>query len=574
MLNRSFFLHRILAVFGLVFGLFFTTGVDAQYSDFPDPVGYWSFDRCDGADTWDAAVNPHHAKLYNGAACSYGRYGSGGWFDGNDNLVEVQGSESIDLDRLTISAWIYPFSTNGFRTIANKWYVLDQWSLAIINGQLTFTVAFPGGAWGVPVNISYPATANRWSHVTGTYDGSTMRLYVDGVQRASVNASGLLQNSSRKIAIGNHPSGNAFHGYIDEVKLYDSALSSTNVARLATAPSSNGLRGVHLMPSQWTCVANQTYCDSGIVSLFDKDLGIIHSIGNLNSIKTSIFTMEGLGGGQSFWEDRQKEKLTYLKSATGNHKTWILRAWPVENSDPYCTTGGNYYQCGRNLARNLIDVFGHIQNTLKLQHVYIEPGNEPNIETETLFYDASPAVTMGRYNDFFRGFYYGQQEIGYSFPLTYAGLSPQCSGFGACGADAWYQDYWVRWHIQNFAAKVGVHTYWDSTNGSAWNSLYQQEGGLYHRRVKNLLASGSYSPAVSPRGLQMTEFNFNRATGGHSHQTQANQICSWFQQAASDAASGWWIEQSTIFITRTEDGTFQNEYWLQDSQLDEVRNCN
>jgi hypothetical protein len=543
-----------------------STAAHAQYSAFPEPTGYWSFDRCDGGVTWDAAVAPHQGQLNNGAGCaSPGRFGSAARFDGVDDRIDVAGSSSINFDRITVAAWVYPQSTSGIKTIANKWYALDSWGLFLVNGSWSFAAVFPGGAWGVPVSVSAPATVNTWTHVAGVYDGSSVRLYLNGSLAASAPASGLLQRSSRPISIGNHPSGNAFLGWIDELKLYDRGLAATDVARLATPPSALGLRGLHLLPSQWTCAYDQAGCDPAIVAKFRRDLGIIHSVGNINTLKTALFTPVS-----DFWRDRQNEKLTYLASAAGNHVNWILRAWPTLSD---CSPGANYYECGRNFAHNLLPAFAHIQGTLRLANVFIEVGNEPNHPGEPVFYDANPDTNRARYNDFFRGFYFGQQEVGYAFPLVYAGLTSGCSAASSeCSAEAWYRDQWVRTHIQNYAAKVGVHVYWDSTTPSDWNGRLSERGGVFYRRVKNILAAG-YVPAVSPHGLQLTEFNFNRATTGSSTATQALQFCNWWHQAGLDAAAGYWNEQTSLFVTSTEDGSWQNEYWVTDDQLATIRTC-
>lgn len=549
--------------------------VAAQYHDFPDPKGYWSFDRCDGTTTYDAAVTPHHATTHNGASCStWGRYGSSGWFDGSDDLVEVNGLEMVRPTQVTIAAWVYPKSTSGIRTIANQWYAPDSWALFIENGYFVFSVAFPNDEtpWGESYRVTspLPATPDTWTHVAGSFDGGHLRLYVNGTV-TSLFKPGVLQSSTRKIAIGNHPASNAFHGYIDEVKFYDRLLPLYQMKHLATPPSANTIRGIHLMPSPGTCAFNQAGCDPGIVDKFRKDLGRIHSIGNLNSVKTAIFSqLDTVDPSRSFWQERQREKLTYLHSAAGNHVTWIFRASPTLAE---CSPGSDYFECGRRFAHDLEDVFYHIQNTLKLQHVFIEVANEPNHPDEVVFYDPKPRTNIGRYNDFFRGFYYGERELGYSFPLTYAGLTSGCQDNGVCDADLWYKDYWVRYHIQNYASRVGVHVYWNSTTASAWNGRLTETGGLYYRRVRDILASTSYTPTVSPRGIQMTEFNFNKAVDGHTFTTQAIEFCKWFKQAASDAASGYWVEQSTLFVTSTEDESWKDEYLIDDNQLDDIRDC-
>ena len=87
--------------------------------------------------------------------------------------------------------------------------------------------------------------------------------------------------------------------------------------------------------------------------------------------------------------------------------------------------------------------------------------------------------------------------------------------------------------------------------------------------MKNLLA-----PAVSARGIQITEFNINRAPGsgaGITTEQQAVEFCAWWKQEVIDAAAGWWVEQATLFVTDTEDGSWSAEYVMADDQIDNIR---
>ncbi|WP_437626117.1 LamG domain-containing protein [Sorangium sp. So ce1151] len=109
----------------------------------------------------------------------------------------------------------------------------DSFLLGIDNGQYFFSVAFPDGGAGRHEIVHAPAVANAWAHVTGVYDGAALKLYVNGVLSASTPTSGTLQQSTRPIVIGGHPSWNAYNGLIDEVRLYQQALSAAQVAQLA-----------------------------------------------------------------------------------------------------------------------------------------------------------------------------------------------------------------------------------------------------------------------------------------------------------------------------------------------------
>jgi hypothetical protein len=80
----------------------------------------------------------------------------------------------------------------------------------------------------------------------GTYDGSTMRLYLNGLQRATKAASGTLRDSSRPLAIGNHPS-QPYQGLIDDIRVYNVVLTADAVAALGrqVAPSRGTDLSIH-----------------------------------------------------------------------------------------------------------------------------------------------------------------------------------------------------------------------------------------------------------------------------------------------------------------------------------------
>ncbi|GEM_PF-3483348 len=76
-------------------------------------------------------------------------------------------------------------------------------------------------------------TAGTWTHLVGTYDGSTIQLFVDGVLADSVSAPGALNTTTAPLYIGAHDASadqNTFNGLIDEVRFYDRALSADEVA--------------------------------------------------------------------------------------------------------------------------------------------------------------------------------------------------------------------------------------------------------------------------------------------------------------------------------------------------------
>jgi hypothetical protein len=78
---------------------------------------------------------------------------------------------------------------------------------------------------------------NIWTHLAATYDGTTLRLYVNGVQAGSRAVSGAIQVSNRPLRIGgNSVWGEWFAGRIDEVRIYRRALSAAEVQADMTTP--------------------------------------------------------------------------------------------------------------------------------------------------------------------------------------------------------------------------------------------------------------------------------------------------------------------------------------------------
>jgi hypothetical protein len=545
-------------------------------NNIPLPEAYWNFDLCaaGAGGVMDDSTNSYDATLSSGATCVPGRYGSAASFDGVDDRVEAASSTSLNFTNLlTVTAWVKPANiSSAYRTIVAKWYTPDSYGIFVQNSDYIFTVALANGTY---VNVRAPgsAVAGQWTHVTGVFNGSTAAIYINGSQVGpALAAAGTLQQSARPVSIGIQPAWNAFPGLIDEVRLYRAALDATQIAGLATPPSTLGVRGLHLYGSQWipgtagTCPQNK----------HEQDLSRLQYLANINSVKSIL--VSALGSGQG----NQMTKLTQLKAAAGNHVTWIFRAWPMTPSlnAGYVdlTPGSNYYNQGFAFAQNLAPTFAHIQLTLKLQNVYIEVANEPNIGAEG-FVDGTGWPSTAAYNDFFRGFYDGERSMGYSFPLVYAGLSPGPDDTNPAvkrlSSDTWYLDFWVRNHIQNYAAKIGAHVYWASGQRSVVSY-----GGKYYQRIHDLLAAGG----VTPRGIVITELNGRRSTFGNNPATQAADVCAWWKDEAVDGSLGWWVEQAQLWVSNvdcacqpgcnlaTDDDSVN--YTLQDSQLDAmIRNC-
>jgi hypothetical protein len=93
------------------------------------------------------------------------------------------------------------------------------------------------GGEDVGVTDVSPLPLNAWTHLATTYDGATLRLYVNGMEVGSQTGGGSIQVSTGRLRIGGHAVwGEWFAGRIDEVRIYNRALSPAEIQANMAAP--------------------------------------------------------------------------------------------------------------------------------------------------------------------------------------------------------------------------------------------------------------------------------------------------------------------------------------------------
>jgi hypothetical protein len=207
-------------------------------------VAAYGFDEPSGTRVLDVSGQANHGSLTNVTRTSEGRFGSALSFNGRNSMVTVPANPALDLTSgMTLAAWVYPDSQQTrFQSIITKERP----------GGLTYALhgSSPGGKADSTLSLGSgyrslkggsPLPAKTWSHLAMTYDGTSQRLYVNGVQVGSRKFSGSLPTASNPLRIGNNGilKGRAFDGRIDEVRIYDRALSHGEIApmsRLAVNP--------------------------------------------------------------------------------------------------------------------------------------------------------------------------------------------------------------------------------------------------------------------------------------------------------------------------------------------------
>ncbi|UCG48670.1 MAG: tetratricopeptide repeat protein [Phycisphaerales bacterium] len=204
-------------------------------------VAYWKFDDANGAAAVDK-VGGHTGKLVGGPAWVGGYFGGALSFDGIDDYVDCGGGK-IDgdpntwadiVDEITVAAWIKVDAfTKEWQAIVAKGD--STWRLA--RGASTNRVQFDGtGLTGINWGVGGGADINdgKWHHVAGVYDGSDAYMYVDAVLVGGLANVKRIKSNNFDVYIGENgePRGRQWHGVIDEVVIFDHALSEEQLKQL------------------------------------------------------------------------------------------------------------------------------------------------------------------------------------------------------------------------------------------------------------------------------------------------------------------------------------------------------
>jgi hypothetical protein len=203
-------------------------------------VAAYGFDEASGATATDV-VSSFNGTISGATRVAAGRYGGALSFDGVNDWVTVPHASALNLSAgMTIEAWVKPSALTSWRGVVAK----EQAAALPYALYASTTTDTPGASLvtnSVTRNVAAAPTLglNTWTHLAMTWDGSVVRLYVDGAEIASGPAPGTLLTSTGNLRIGgNALRGEFFAGLIDEVRIYDRALSATRIGADMNAPVS------------------------------------------------------------------------------------------------------------------------------------------------------------------------------------------------------------------------------------------------------------------------------------------------------------------------------------------------
>ena len=204
-------------------------------------VAAYSFNEGSGTTVGDASGTGNNGTASNTTWSTSGKYGGALSFNGTNARVNIPNSSSLQLTTaMTLEAWVNPTATTS------------KWRDVIYKGKDNYylegtsdSAGKPagGGTFGGASANAYGAaalTANTWSYLALTYDGTTLRLYLNGTLVGSQAKTGAITTSTNQLQIGGDSFfAQYFSGLIDEVRVYNIALSAAALQTDMNTPISD-----------------------------------------------------------------------------------------------------------------------------------------------------------------------------------------------------------------------------------------------------------------------------------------------------------------------------------------------
>ena len=255
---------RIISIISIAAAVALLTGAAAVQSGRAATNGLvaaYGFDEGSGTVLHDTSGNGNTGVI-SGASWKGGHNGSALDFNGSSSMVTIPNSASLaPTGAVTVEAWVRPGTVNSWRVVAVK----EQTSSALSYGLYAASDAGPASLVYTNAEVQVKAAArlgvNRWTHLAEVYTGTSLLIYVNGTLASQQAVTGGIAEGSGPLRIGGDSIWNEwFNGRIDDLRVYNRALSASEVKADVSTPISGtapaGDTAAPSMPSGLTVTAS------------------------------------------------------------------------------------------------------------------------------------------------------------------------------------------------------------------------------------------------------------------------------------------------------------------------------
>ena len=206
----------------------------------PNQVAALAFSEGTGTTAADSSGSGHGGTLVNGPTWTAGKFGNGVSLDGTNDYVSVANPSTLNFgtSNFTLALWIKRQATGVEHTIFSKTANASwgsggkEFFINASNNRLGF------GGFGIGELFSTGTITNDglWHHVALTFvdSSNTITFYIDGVASGSGTLNLSADVGSHVVKLGGHPSGHYFRGQVDEFRIFNRALSASEVQTTMT----------------------------------------------------------------------------------------------------------------------------------------------------------------------------------------------------------------------------------------------------------------------------------------------------------------------------------------------------
>jgi hypothetical protein len=455
-------------------------------------VGHWTFDGADisGAIAYDRSGQGNNGTINGNVTNNVGKLGQGLKFAGSNSYIEAPQifSGSIDDTNLTYVAWVKINAFNNYGAVVNQ-------------GKANYEIATmsPNGImiWNQDDTImTYSgASSGAWYHLAVVKNGTSSRFIIRDLSGTIVYdntvvyskghnwgyRSGYTGLSDYDVYIGTNACGEFFNGTIDDVRVYNRALSADEVKRLY-----NIGKGVSTAASQ------QNKQTSGLVGYWTFDGPDISGStaydrsgqGNNGTINGATRTVGKIGQAMKFGGGGQNISAgtTGVDTTAGHHNTvvfWMNYTGPLGDAVFAFDNGGDY-----DLWFTDNPCFGFNTHNSEVLGISASGLNNRWVHVAAVFYNGTPSAANNKL--YIDG---SQQSIYY------------CRGSSSISRTAGGTLYWASSGGYEFAGKIDEgRVYNRELSADEIKALYNQAGSKFHASQENQLTTGlvGYWPFNGP----------------------------------------------------------------------------
>ncbi|TMD03057.1 MAG: hypothetical protein E6J01_17125 [Chloroflexi bacterium] len=206
-------------------------------------VAAYGFNEGTGTTSADVSGGGHTATLVNGPTWGTGKFGSAINFDGNDDLVAVANASTLNFGSsdFTLMMWVKRDAMGGGKQQRHLFSKCVATATPWESGCKVLYFAgnvLKFGSYATGDTNSVSVSDRNWHNIALVFTRATnsVGIYVDGTLRTSATKNLEADNAAHVVVIGNHLNANPFSGLIDEVRIYNQALTAAQVSSTMNTP--------------------------------------------------------------------------------------------------------------------------------------------------------------------------------------------------------------------------------------------------------------------------------------------------------------------------------------------------